>query len=145
MNELIQNFLKEKKLAVVGVSRKEKFGNHIFKELKDKGYQLYPCNPHLENFMGEKCYASIKDLPEEVTSAIITINKNKSRNIAEDLHNSRVKNLWFQNGTVDKETVAELKNKGYNVISGKCIMMYAEPVGNVHAFHRFFSKLFGNY
>jgi hypothetical protein len=30
-----------------------------------------------------------------------------------------------------------------NLVSKKCILMYAPPVDSVHSVHRFFGKLFG--
>jgi hypothetical protein len=35
------------------------------------------------------------------------------------------------------------KQLGLNMVSGKCIMMYAEPVRSIHKWHRGFMKLIG--
>ena len=43
----IDDFLKQRTIAVVGASRdKRKFGNTLFRELRSKGYAAIPVNPH---------------------------------------------------------------------------------------------------
>jgi predicted CoA-binding protein len=52
--KIVDEFLLQKKIAVVGVSRKKtKLGNAIYKELKLKGYQVFPINPHINTFERE--------------------------------------------------------------------------------------------
>ncbi len=42
MDHNVQEFLQAEKLAVVGVSRSEqKFGSTIYKELKERGFEVY--------------------------------------------------------------------------------------------------------
>jgi predicted CoA-binding protein len=64
---LIDDFLAQRTLAVVGVSRKaEKFGNMVYRELKAKGYRVFAVNPRTESVAGERCYPSLSALPEPV-------------------------------------------------------------------------------
>jgi len=53
--KLVEDFIAQKNIAVVGVSRKKsKFGNYIYKELKKKDYQIFAVNPNLEFAEGDK-------------------------------------------------------------------------------------------
>lgn len=46
MENLIEEFLKQKSFAVVGSFRNEsKYAYKILKNLKQKGYEVYPVNP----------------------------------------------------------------------------------------------------
>ena len=55
--QTIQEFLAQPALAVVGVSRSgKKFGNTAFRELKAKGYRVYPVHPEAQTIEGESCY-----------------------------------------------------------------------------------------
>ena len=57
-------------LAVVDVSCDLKaFANSAHRELKAKGFRLLPVNPHMETFDGERCYPSLKALPEPAGGA----------------------------------------------------------------------------
>lgn len=57
MNDSILEFLKSKRIAVVGISRNNaKFGNAMFRELKSRGYDMVPVHPELETFEGSSCF-----------------------------------------------------------------------------------------
>jgi len=54
--ESIEKFLQLKKISVVGVSRnKDKFGNMLYRELKNSGYQVMAVNPNVDLVEGDHC------------------------------------------------------------------------------------------
>jgi len=58
----VDDFLAQKTMAVVGVSRGgKKFGNAILKDLKQKGYRVFPVNPHAASIDGERCYPDLME------------------------------------------------------------------------------------
>ena len=60
----IDAFLAEPAIAVVGVSRSGKgFGNFAARELRRKGYRVYPVNPEADLIDGERCFRSLSGLP----------------------------------------------------------------------------------
>lgn len=70
----VRDFLDQRTLAVVGVSRQgKKFGNAAYNELKAKGYQVYPVHPHADTLEGDRCYPSLSALPEPVGGALIVV------------------------------------------------------------------------
>ena len=67
MQELIKEFMGQKRYAVVGASdNPEKYGNKIVKNLKNRGYEVYPVNPRLKEVEGLCCYSTIADIPVKV-------------------------------------------------------------------------------
>ncbi len=63
----IDDFLAQKRIAFVGVSRDPKaFANIVYRALKERGYQLYPVNPHAAQLEGDPCHPSLAQLPEPV-------------------------------------------------------------------------------
>ena len=54
-----------------------------------------------------------------------------------------MKQLWLQQGSQSPEVLAVARELGVNPISGKCILMYAQPVTSFHKWHRVFVKLTG--
>ncbi len=57
LNPNIQNFINSKSIAVVGVSNsRKKFGNRLYRELKEKGYRVFPINPLREKVEGDICF-----------------------------------------------------------------------------------------
>ena len=142
----IRQFTSQQHIAVAGVSRNSgKFGSNAFRELKQKGYILYPVSPFLEEFEGIKCFKDIASLPEEVTALLISTKPDQTKILLADARAKGIRNIWMQQGSADKETITETANSDDNIITGECIPMFAEPA---HFFHRadaFMKKVFGSY
>lgn len=144
LNE-IQKFLEPKKIAIAGVSRNpKKFGGAVFKELKEKGFELYPVNPNATEIQGVKCYDSVELLPDDVNHLFIVTPKNETEFIAKAAVKKGMKMIWIQQKSDTPEAVQEIENAGIPLIHKKCIMMFADPKGP-HKFHQFLAKLFGGY
>ena len=74
MNPLIDEFISSKKIAVIGMSRSEKkFGNMACKELRSKGYEVFPVHPEAVEIDGIACYPNLKSLKGKVDALWIAI------------------------------------------------------------------------
>lgn len=140
---IVDDFLNQKVIAVAGVSRNNsKFGNAVYKELMNKGYKPYPVNPHMAEFLGDKCYPNLKTLPELPGGVVIAVNKDRSLQAAQDAYEAGITRVWFQHGSASDEAISFcLKNK-MSVIHHECILMFTEPKG-IHKFHRWINSIFG--
>lgn len=144
MDQAIKDFITGKRVAVVGVSRhNQKFGNTIYTELKGRGYQVYAVNPTIQEYQGEPCYPNLAALKEKVDGAVICIKPKYVAPVLREAAAIGLQNVWLQWGANTPETVKLGRELGLNLVSGKCILMYAEPVRSFHNVHRFFAKLFG--
>lgn len=146
MNAEIKKFIDSKHIAILGGSPSgKKMGNAIYKELKTRGYQVYPVHPSAETIEGDKAYNNIRVLPSEVDAAVIAMSPDKAKGAIDDAIAKGIKRIWFQQGANFKEVAQKAREAGIEVVTKKCILMYAPPVGSIHAFHRFFVKLLGRY
>ena len=140
----INEFIAHKTLGVVGVSRDtKKFGFMVFDELRKKGYKTYPVNPNATELHGEKCYPSITALPKDAEGVVIVVPPAKAEELVKEAHACGIDQVWLQQGAESKTAIAFCEQNKMNLVAGECIMMYLEPVGSFHGFHRFFRKLFG--
>lgn len=142
MDEVIASFTKAEHVAVVGVSDR-KFGGTIYKTLKKKGYTVYPIHPTRSSFDNDTCYPHLKALPQEVKAAVIAVSPEAACTVVEDAALAGITHLWFQTGKDFSRAVAAAREKGLHTVEKKCILMYAEPVTGIHAFHRFLARIFG--
>jgi hypothetical protein len=146
MDAAVQEFASFKRLAVVGVSRDDKkFGNLIYKELKERGYQPFAVNPAISEIGGDKCYPNLSALQGMVDGVVICIPPAKVPAVLQEAASVGLKHVWIQQGAGSPEADKVGQELGLKMINGKCIMMYAEPVQSFHKFHRFFAKLVGQY
>ena len=140
----INEFISHKTLGVVGVSRDtKKFGFMVFDELRKKGYKAYPVNPNAEELHGEKCYPTITALPKDTEGIVIVVPPAKAEELVKEAHARGIDQVWLQQGAESKAAIAFCEQNKMNVVAGECVMMYLEPVGSFHGFHRFFRKVFG--
>ena len=146
MDAKVQDFLQARRLAVVGVSRSEqKFGTAIYKELKQRGFEVYGVNPQMETVAGDPCYASIGELAGKVDGAVICIPPQKAASVIREAAAAGIRKVWLQQGSQSLETKKATQEAGITPIEGKCILMYAGEVKSVHAFHKFLAKVFRTY
>ncbi|HEY9167115.1 MAG TPA: CoA-binding protein [Candidatus Kryptonia bacterium] len=144
MKEAIREFLNSKRIAVVGVSREpKKFGNSIYRGLKERGYEVIGVNPCLKDLNGEACYPNISALRGKIDGIVICISPEKVEPVLREAARSGMMNVWLQQGSETVESATLGKLLGLNVVAGKCILMYAQPVNGFHNIHRFFMKIFG--
>jgi len=142
----IDSFLEPKKLAIAGVSRNEKkFGSHAYKELKKKGFDVVPINPYMDNLHGDPCYKDVKSLPDSYDRLLIITPKSEVEGIVKQAIEKGIKHIWMQQSSDTPEAIGLAKKNDVDLIYGKCIMMFGDPVTSIHKFHRGIAKLFGKY
>lgn len=124
MSNFIAEFPKHRKWAVIGVSEdREKYGNKIYRDLRDAGYQVYAINPKLENVEGDRCYAALKDLPETPDVVDLVVPPVVALKVVEDCLALGIKRIWFQPGSESDEAVQKAKDGGMEVVHDACIMI----------------------
>lgn len=141
----INLFLGSKTLAISGVSRNhQKFGNMVFRILKEKGYQLFPINPNADAIDGTTCYHSVKDIPSDITTLLIVNHKKDTAGVLKEAIEKGFRHIWIQRGSESDEALQLAQENNINLVSKACFLMYANPKG-FHKFHQTLAKLFGSY
>jgi hypothetical protein len=142
--EQIDTFLDGKKMAMAGVSRNpKKFGYQIFDELTKKGFMVYPVNPEADEINGVTSFKDIASLPDDVENLFIVTPKEQTGKVIEEAAKRGIKKIWIQQMSDTPEALEIAKEAQMDVIHGKCMMMFAQPVKGVHKFHRGLVSLFG--
>lgn len=144
MQKEVKEFIGGKRYAILGVSRAgNKFGNMVFTEMKQRGYQMYIVHPEAAEIQGETCYPNMAALPEPVDGVIINVMPRHTAQAVRDAVSAGINRIWIQQGAESPEALAAAQELGVTPVTKKCILMYAEPVKGFHSIHRFFAKLFG--
>lgn len=140
----IDEFLATKKVAIAGVSRDpKKFGHTIFKEMREKGFEVIPVNPNSGDIEGVTCYPSVAALPGDITRLIVLTRKPQTLEVLKEARQKGIGHVWIQQMSETKEALDFAHDNFESVIAGQCIMMFANPVMSVHKFHRTIKGIFG--
>ncbi|MGB5528728.1 MAG: CoA-binding protein [Ignavibacteriaceae bacterium] len=141
---VVDDFLSQKKIAVVGVSRKKtKFGNAIYREMKQKGYQVYPINPNMNVFDGETCYPDLHSLPEKIDAVIVNVPPAQTEKIVREVKKAGINKVWLQQGSQSDAAVKFCDENGIDCVSNECVLMFAQPSSFMHRAHRWVWGVFG--
>lgn len=124
-DKLIKEFLKKDNIfAVVGVSRDpNKYGRKVYLDLKQAGYKVYPINPNVKIIDGDKCYPSLKDLPEKPDVVDIVVPPEVTKKIVQECYTLGIDKIWMQPGSESEEAIRFCKERNMKVLHGVCVMI----------------------
>ncbi len=144
MNQSIETFIHCRRIAVVGASRNpRKFGHAALRELAARGYDVVPVHPSADTIAGIPAVPHLTDLTEPVDAVLIVLPPEKAKEALREAASAGVRDIWLQRGAESPDVVALAADLGLVPVTGKCILMYAPPVGGFHALHRGVVRLFG--
>jgi hypothetical protein len=78
-----------------------------------------------------------------VGGVLVVTPPSQSEKIVHEAAAQGISRVWLQHGAQSDAAVAACVEHGLSAVSGKCIMMFAEPVSSIHGVHRWFAKVFG--
>lgn len=140
----VEDFLSQKKIAVVGVSRKKtKFGNAIYKELKQKGYNVFPVNPNMQTFEGDTCYSDLQSIPGKADAVVINVPPLQAEKVVREANQAGIKKVWLQQGSQSEYAVKYCEENGIDCVSNECILMFAHPSAFIHRAHKWIWGVLG--
>ena len=114
----------ETTVAVVGATDNAmKYGSVIYRDLKRKGYTVFPVNPNRTVVDGDKAYPSLGELPESPTIVNIVVPPSVTIRILRKSLELGLKNVWLQPGAESPESLAFLQEHGFNYLANTCIMI----------------------
>ena len=121
----IRKILKGSKIiAVVGLSNNPDRPSHdIAGYLKRAGYRIIPVNPTIKEALGEKAYASLRDIPEKVDIVQIFRRSEEVPAVVEEAIAIGAKVVWMQPGAESDEAAARAEQAGLIAVNGACMMV----------------------
>jgi predicted CoA-binding protein len=119
----LRRILRETKvIAVVGLSA-DWFRPSYFaaKYMQEHGYRVIPVNPKYPEILGQKCYASLRDIHQAVDMVDVFRKTADVMPIAEDAIAIGAKVLWQQLGVRNEEAAAKARAAGLETVMDRCV------------------------
>lgn len=124
MNDLIEEFMAQKKFAVVGATdNPEKYGHQILENLRKRDYEVYPVNPRLTTIEGAKCYATLSDLPVKVDVVDFVVPPSATEAILKECVAMGLNRIWLQPGSESETAISFCRENNLKVVHDVCVMM----------------------
>lgn len=148
--QAIQDFLRQKRLAVIGVSQKPKdFSRALFHEFLERGYDAVPVNPAAQEIDGQRCFARMQEVSPAVDTVLLMTPPAVTDAVVRDCAAAGVKRVWMfratGKGAVSDAAVAFCRSNGISVIPGECPFMFLSGGSWVHRVHGLIRRLGGAY
>ncbi len=148
--ESIEDFLTQKRIAIVGMSRDARSMSAIlFKELSQRGYDVVPVNPNVQEIIGRKCFARVQDIEPPVDAALLMTAPAVTEAVVNDCAEAGIARVWMYKGggqgAVSDDAIKFCHEHGISVIPGECPLMYLPQSGGIHRLHGFIRKITGSF
>jgi predicted CoA-binding protein len=140
IDALVQDFLAQKKIAVVGVSDKRDTGcNLAYGKFKAAGYTVYGVNPHIATYDNAPCYPDLKAIPEKPDAVFVLANPKVTDQIVQQCVDLGIKHVWMHcmmgtkpgvgasTTSVSQDAVQLCRENGIAVIPGSCPNQFLKP------------------
>jgi uncharacterized protein len=148
--DIIEDFLAQKRIAMVGVSRDPaNFSVKLFEELCRRGYDVVPVNPNISELQERPCFARVQDIQPPVQAAMLMTSPEATEAVVNDCAKAGIPRVWMYratgNGSVSEKAIAFCQKQGMRLIPGECPFMFLPNTAGFHRFHGFIRKITGRY
>ena len=120
ISELLQT---AKTIAVVGLTDsplRPSYG--VSHYMLSQGYRIFPVNPNITDWMGEKAYASLLDVPEKIDIVNIFRRPEAVPEVVEQAITIKAPAIWMQEGVIHEEAAEQARRAGIFVVMDLCIL-----------------------
>lgn len=114
----------EATIAVVGATdNTHKYGSVIYRDLKRKGYRVFPVNPGRDTVDGDPTYASVADLPVAPDIVNLVVPAEVGVQVVRQALDVGYDRIWVQPGAESPELLTLLQESDADYIADACIMV----------------------
>ena len=107
--------------AVVGCSPDPGRDSHrIAALLKSRGFRVIPVNPEATEILGERCFASVRDIGEPVDVVDVFRRSEAAGEHVDEAIEIGARAVWLQLGVIDEAAAARARSAGLRVVMNRC-------------------------
>jgi hypothetical protein len=91
--------------------------------MQSHGYRIIPVNPHVKECLGEKAFATILDVPENIDIVNIFRRPEYVEEIVDQAIQLKVPAIWMQEEVIHDKAAKKARMAGIFVVMDRCILM----------------------
>src|SRR5262252_3626275 len=148
---VIQDFLAQKRIAVVGVSHDPKdFSRMLLRSMRQHGYEAVAVNPTLTSADDAPCYARLAYVAPPVDGVLVMTTPAVTDEIVQQCAQLHIPRVWIyragnKGGAASPQAVEFCEAHGIAVVPGECPYMFMSEESWYHRLHGFVQKITGHY
>jgi predicted CoA-binding protein len=138
-------FWTQSSFAFVGDSAKKGFPRISYGEAKKGGKKVFAVDPSVDQIDGDTTYPDLRSLPQKVDGVVLEVPREETLGWMRQAADAGIKNVWVHMNRDTPEAVEFAKQKGLNLLTGTCAVMYVSQGFSYHSIHKWLNKLIGKY
>jgi uncharacterized protein len=112
-----------KTIAVVGLSDNPMRPSHgVSAYMQAQGYKVIPVNPEIAEALGERSYASLLEVPEEIDLVDVFRRPEFVDEIVEQAIQRKIPAIWLQEDVINERAAQKAREAGMFVVTDRCIL-----------------------
>jgi uncharacterized protein len=112
-----------KTIAVVGLSENPLRPSHgVSAYMQSHGYRIIPVNPLIESSLGEKAYASLLEVMENIDIVNIFRRPEFVEEVVDQAIRLKVPAIWMQEEVIHEKAAEKARQAGVFVVMDRCIL-----------------------
>lgn len=140
-----EEFWTNSSFAFVGHTARRGFPRLSYREAKKQGKRVFAVDPSTQEIDGDRAYPDLQSLPEKVDAVVLELPKEETRDWVAQAADAGIRNVWIHMARDTPEALALGREKGLNVLTGTCAVMYVKPGFSYHSIHKWINQLTGSY
>lgn len=145
--EDVAEFLAQKRIVIVGLSRNPKSYSHlILNHLRKRGYEACGVNRDGAEIENTPCFTNIASLPHSIEAALILLPPEASEAAARECLDAGAARIWVRgrDGSVctSDSLAQDCADNGVTLIDGYCPLMFLDAPGFPHNLHAAVARWF---
>ena len=123
IDPITELFNRAQTIAVVGLSRDPLRPSHgVSAYMQSQGYRVIPVNPQIESSLGQKAYASLLEVPEQIDIVNIFRRPQFVEEIVNQAIRLKIPAIWMQEGVIHEAAAEKARKAGIFVVMDRCIL-----------------------
>ncbi len=147
-DQLIQEFLKKKRIAIWGVEDpKADPGQMVAGKFRKQGVEVLAVNPRLADDPALQRASSLTKINPPLEAVLVYVDRPQTMEAVDDCIAAKIPLVWLHDalspGAAIPAAIDKLRSAGCSVIPGLCPMFYLRPVDPAHFCLRWILRLAG--
>ncbi|MDJ0786305.1 MAG: CoA-binding protein [Myxococcota bacterium] len=140
-----EEFWTHDSFAFVAHSEKKPFPTLSFGELKKQGKKVFAVDPSVGDIEGEPTYPDLDSLPEPVEAVVLESPREETAEWVRRAADAGIRDVWIHMNRDTPEALEIARERGLDVHTGTCAVMYVKPGFTYHTLHKWINQALGKY
>ncbi len=145
MTSAREQFWERPSFAFVGNSEKKGFPLLSYGKSKKIGKKAFAVDPSRDSIAGDRAYSDFDALPEKVDAAVLEVPREDTAEWVKKAADAGIEHVWIHQNRETPEALDIAKERGLDVLTGSCAVMYVNRGPSYHSIHKLIMKLAKKY